>query len=175
MQPNVEEIFAYLTRVRGEVASVIEATPRAKMDRDPGNGKWSGTGIIQHMGKVEGATAKLLEGQFAAAMAAGMPEDTAHKSWINSLDRLNVVDRSRVINAPERLYPEAAADLDASWASLQAVRERLKRAVLSVDGRDLSVVSAPHPIFGPLNAYEWVLMVGKHEERHITQLRQTVA
>jgi len=28
---------------------------------------------------------------------------------------------------------------------------------------------APHPFFGPLNAYEWLLFIGKHEERHLGQ------
>jgi hypothetical protein len=45
---------------------------------------------------------------------------------------------------------------------------------LPVDGRDLTRLSAPHPIFGPINGYEWVLFIGQHEERHLGQLRDTV-
>ncbi len=174
MQPNVEEIFGYMTGVRTELAAFIALAPLEAMNRDPGVGRWSGTGIVQHMGKVEGAATKLLEGLFAIALAANMPLDTQKKSWLTSLDKFNVHDRSVRINAPERLYPDPTADLAASWSSLQAVRERLKRAVATVDGRDLAVVSAPHPIFGPLNGYEWILMIGKHEERHLAQLRETV-
>jgi hypothetical protein len=36
-------------------------------------------------------------------------------------------------------------------------------------------VSAPHPIFGALNGYQWILSVGKHEERHLIQLRETLS
>jgi hypothetical protein len=41
-----------------------------------------------------------------------------------------------------------------------------------VDGRDLTAVRAMHPRLGLLNAYEWFLFVGLHEERHLGQLRR---
>jgi hypothetical protein len=81
----------------------------------------------------------------------------------------------RPLVAPQRLRPEPHPDLAASWASLQAVRERTYRAFLTVDGKDLTQVSAPHPFFGPLSGYEWLLFLGKHEERHLGQLRRELA
>ena len=74
--------------------------------------------------------------------------------------------------APARLEPSADTDLDASWASLTAVRERTYRAFAGVDGGDLTQVSVPHPFFGPFNGYEWLLFLGKHEERHLVQLNR---
>ncbi len=175
MQPQLEEITAYLARVRSDLAKIIAETPAAKFDHKPEDGGWTGAGVIQHLGKVEGSSAKLLEGLFAKAMADGLAMETKTESWLRSLDHHRALDRTRVINAPERLFPEPAADLAASWASLQAVRERLLRALATVDGRDLTAVNAPHPIFGALNGYQWVLMVGQHEERHLTQLRETLS
>ncbi len=175
MHPNLEEIKTDLARVRAELAKIIAETPPDKFEHQPQDGGWTGTGIVQHLGKVEGAATKLVEGLFAKALADGMAMETKTVSWVRSLDRFNVQDRSTKINAPERLYPEAAPDLTASWESLQAVRDRLHRAMASVDGRDLTVVSYPHPIFGPLNGYEWIAMIGQHEERHLTQLRETLS
>ncbi len=175
MHPNLEEIDADLTRIRAELAQIIATTPAEKFEHHPKNGGWTGTGIVQHLGKVEGAATKLLEGLFAKALADGMAAETKTVSWVSSIARFNVQDRTTKINAPERLYPDAAPDLTASWTSLQAVRDRLHRAVASVDGRDLTVVSYPHPIFGPLNGYEWIVMIGQHEERHLTQLRETLS
>jgi hypothetical protein len=175
MHPNLEEIKADLARVRAQLTTLVEQTPAAKFEHHPKSGGWTGTGIIQHLGKVEGSATKLLEGLFAKALADGMALETKTVSWVGTIARFNVQDRTRKINAPERLYPEAAPDLTASWESLQAVRGRLHRAMESVDGRDLTVVSHPHPIFGPLNGYEWIAMVGQHEERHLTQLRETLS
>ena len=175
MQPHLTEIGTYLADVRGRVANLIASTPAAKFEHRPGDGGWTGTEIIQHLGKVEGSVAKLLEGLFAKAMAAGMPMESGPASWLHSLDHLNFLDRTRKITAPERLAPDPTIDLATSWSSLQGARLRLYRAIESVDGRDLTTVSAPHPIFGPLNGYQWFLSVGKHEERHLSQLQETLS
>ncbi len=175
MQPSLEELSGYLASVRADLANIIEHTQPAKFDSKPANGGWSGTGIIQHLGKVEGASTKLLEGLFAKAMADGMPVESERKSWLHSLDQYRALDRSVLIEAPERLVPDANADLATSWASLQAVRQRLLRAVASVDGRDLTVINAPHPKFGMFNGYQWILMIGQHEARHLIQLRETLS
>ncbi len=175
MHPHLQEITGYLAHVRADLAEFVDQTPPAKFDHRPRNGGWTGTGIIQHLGKVEGSISKLLEGLFAKAMADGMPAETGTESRLCSLDQFRFLDRSVRIEAPERLAPEPTAELGTSWSSLQAVRLRLLRAVEHVDGRDLTVVSAPHPIFGALNGYQWILSVGKHEERHLIQLRETLS
>ncbi len=167
----MEELTADLARIRADLTSLVESTPPAKFDHKPKNGGWTGTGIIQHLGAVEGMATKMLEGLFAKALADGIAMEKSTTSWLKSLEQYRVLDRSRVINAPERAQPKPDAELSPSWASLQAVRERLHRAIATVDGRDLSTVSAPHPVFGALNGYQWVLVIGQHEERHLSQLR----
>lgn len=174
--PRLREIATYLDSIRGRLARVIADTPRAALTVVPAPGTWSGAQIIQHLGKAEGSTAKLLEGVFAAALVAGLKAETSETSLLTSLARFEGNgDALRPLVAPERLRPSDDADLDASWASLQAVRERTYRAYSTVDGRDLTAVIAPHPLFGPLTGYEWLLFLGKHEERHLAQLNRQLA
>jgi hypothetical protein len=137
--PRLQGIAGYLDAVRAEWSALVHAAPRTAILALPGNGRWSGAQIIQHLGKVEGATAKALEGVFAAALAGGLEADAAAGSVLESL---------------------------------AAVRERTYRAFAGVDGRDLTQVSVPHPFFGPFNGYEWLLFLGKHEERHLVQLNR---
>jgi hypothetical protein len=175
MHPFLSEITADLARVRAQLAKIIAETPAAKFDHKPRSGGWTGPGIIQHLGTVEGMATKRLEGLFQQALAEGMAVEKGTVHWLHSLDHFQMLDRSRKIVAPERAIPPADAQLAPAWASLQAVRERLLRAVATVDGRDLTTVSAPHPIFGALNGYQWILAVGQHEERHLSQLRETLS
>jgi hypothetical protein len=175
MHPNLEEITAYLATVRADLAKTIDSTPAAAFDHKPANGGWTGTGIVQHLGTVEGMATKMLEGLFAKALADGLAMENAAESRIRSMDKFKVLDRSTKINAPERAHPQPDAQLATSWASLQAVRERLLRLVATVDGRALATVSAPHPLFGAINGYQWLLVVGQHEERHLSQLRETLS
>jgi hypothetical protein len=174
--PRLREISDYLNSIRGELARVVETTSAEVMNRAPAGERWSGTQIIQHLGKVEGSTTKLLEGVFAKAVETALPDESATSSLMDTLDRFAEEGAIlRPLVAPQRLRPDSAPDLAASWDSLRAVRERTYRAYAAVDGKDLTTISAPHPFFGPLSAYEWLLFLGKHEERHLGQLRRELA
>jgi hypothetical protein len=174
--PRLQEISTYLNQVRRELADAVNSADPAAMARASGPDRWSGAQIIQHLGKVEGSTAKYLEGIFAKALDAGLWEDVETSSLMGSLDRFRAGNGALPdLIAPERLVPDAAPPLAENWVSLNAVRERLVRAYATVDGRDLVAVKAMHPRLGMLNAYEWFLFVGLHEERHLGQLRRELA
>jgi hypothetical protein len=175
MHPRLEEILAYLSNVRADLANIVETTPPAAFVHRPDQRTWNGAQILHHVGHVEGAATKLLEGLFAKALADGLPADAETDSVVHSLDQFHVLDRlGRRIEAPDRLQPPDTAELATSWESLQRVRDRTHRAVGTVDGRDLTRIIAPHPVFGPINGYQWVLFIGQHEERHLGQLRDAL-
>jgi hypothetical protein len=175
MHPRLEGILAYLANVRADLTNVMETTPPEAFSHWPSERSWNGAQIVHHLGKVEGSTTKLLEGLFAKALAEGLPPDGETDSVVHSLDHLRIIDRTaRPIEAPERLQPPPDVDLASGWDSLKRVRDRTHRAVGTVDGRDLTKVSAAHPVFGPINGYEWVLFIGQHEERHLGQLRDAI-
>lgn len=82
------------------------------------------------------------------------------------------VERTRGVKleAPERIRPgdapvlaDALARLRDSRAALHSLRPALERA----DGHSLRF---PHPVWGPLNLYQWLLFVGAHESRHRAQI-----
>ncbi|MGH7655539.1 MAG: DinB family protein [Gemmatimonadaceae bacterium] len=175
MHPLLKEITDDIARIRVDLTRLVDGTPRATFDHPPRNGGWTGTGIIQHLGTVEGMATKMLEGLFSKALADGLAIERGTASWLHALDRHNVLDRSRPITAPERAHPPADAKFETAWSSLHSVRQRLLAAIATVDGRDISSLSAPHPVFGPLNGYEWIHIIGRHEERHLSQLRETLS
>lgn len=174
--PRLAEVERFLDGVRADLERASADAPATALNAADPAGGWSGAQIIQHLGKVEGSTAKFLEGVFALALAAGLADEVANSSVLGVLDRFQVDGAVlRPLVAPERLRPAPDADLAESWESLRAVRERLFRAYATVDGKDLTTVHAPHPLFGPLNGYEWLVFIGKHEQRHLAQLRRLIA
>lgn len=42
-------------------------------------------------------------------------------------------------------------------------------------GPRLSLVRHPHQFFGDFDGWQWVLMIARHEERHLLQIEETVA
>jgi hypothetical protein len=59
---------------------------------------------------------------------------------------------------------EALAGLDAS-------RVALRNSLREADGIALNF-TYPHPMFGPLDLYQWLVFVGLHESRHACQIRE---
>ena len=78
----MQEILAYLARVRTDVAACVEGNPSEAFARRPREDAWSGSQIIYHLGNVEGATSKMLEGLFARGLAGGMPMDVPKSSQV---------------------------------------------------------------------------------------------
>ncbi len=173
--PRLREIADYVQSVRLRLIDAVEATLPDMMHRVPSDGGWSGVQIIEHLGRTEGGITKMLEGLFATARASGLPAELDQSSVLGSVDRFAASDAARGrLEAPLRLRPSEAPDLPAVWGSLRAVRNRTLAAYATVDGRALTTISAPHPYFGPLDAYQWLIFIGKHEERHLAQLRRTL-
>ena len=173
MHPRLQDIMAYLAAVRADLIKLVDTTPREALIEPAPIGQWNGAQLIEHLGMVEGSIAKLLEGLFAKALADGLPMDTETSSMIPTLDKFALSDRNVAkLDAPERVRPSAAPDLDAAWALLLHVRGRTLAVAATVDGRDLTKVSAPHPhpAIGVLNGYQWILLIGQHEERHRRQM-----
>lgn len=175
MHQRLEEIVAYLADVREQLTAIIAASPTVALTSRPSENAWSSAEIVHHLGHVEGATTKMLESLFARALADGLPVETQTTSLLQCLDTYHVLDRGRRrIEAPERLRPPRDADLERACEVLGQVRERTLRAVATVDGRDLSAISAPHPALGVLDGYQWVLFLGQHEARHLNQIQENL-
>lgn len=177
MHPRLQEIADFNAKIRAELTALVESTPAEKFaGRETPDG-WNGHQIVHHLGHVEGAAVKMLEGACAKLLDEGaMPLDANSDSVIAWMRDRQFLDRKATpISAPERLRPPAEADVTVAWPLLQGARERTLRLMTSMDGRDLTRVTWPHPIFGPLNGYEWIGFLGGHESRHLEQLKGALA
>jgi DinB family protein len=83
-----------------------------------------------------------------------------------------VPDRSQKFKAPEALVPTHR------WPTQQALIERFKESrdhtldyVRSTQD-DLRSHFTPHPVMGTLDAYQWLLLLSAHTQRHTAQLNE---
>lgn len=87
----------------------------------------------------------------------------------------DTVDRAEDPPAPMFLQPRPTAAADAAWAALDVSRRRLMAAVIAHDGLGTGGFVAPHPMFGPLDGYQWIAFVGSHEARQAEQIEEIAA
>ena len=138
----------------------------------PAADRWSAAELVEHLSIVERNVIRLLEKLLGEVGEPGASSSSSPSDLLaDPVSIEEFVERSLVVKyeAPERIRPaglplaDSLARLRDSRATLHALRPRIDRA----DGRALS---SPHPAWGPLDLYQWLLFVGAHEDRHLAQL-----
>jgi hypothetical protein len=165
---SVPEIYEHIDRTRARLVSAVEGLSEGQQTFTPAADRWSVAQLVEHLAIVEGNVAALLDKLLVKAEESGPaspPDDFEPVSIKEFVERA----RSEKYEAPERIRPtglaldDSLARLKDSRAALHALRPRLERA----DGRALRF---PHPAWGPLDLYQWLLFVGAHEGRHLAQI-----
>lgn len=171
---RVQVLEQELTRVRAEFETALDAVPAALRHRAP-EGRWTPAQIVWHLAKVERGIARLIERQVAAlGPMITVPPGPHSRNVLAMLDRFPFLDRTQKIHAMDGLQPPAEIDLVAERGRWAEGRVQLLDAAYDAGPR-LSLVRHDHPAFGPFDGWQWVLMIARHEQRHLLQLHETVA
>jgi hypothetical protein len=167
---SVSEIFDHIDATRERLLRSVEGLSEGQQGFRPAPDRWSAAQLCEHLAIVEGNVVRLLGKLLDKGEESGATRDGAHTFAPVSIGEF--VERSRDVKyeAPERIRPgdapvlaDSLARLRDSRAALHALRPRVERA----DGRALNF---PHPAWGPLDLYQWLLFVGAHESRHLAQI-----
>jgi len=132
---------------------------------------WSVKECAEHLILAEdyifGATQQMLKSP-AVARPAGSNEEMDHKLVAG------VQDRSKKVSAPEAIVPSGkfATPEDAA-REFTARRDKTIAYVKSTDD-DLRVHVGPGPV-GPMDTYQFLLLLASHSARHTAQIREVQA
>lgn len=170
MHPRIEEVTNYLDRERSALREAVERVPPELRDKQPGPDRWSIAQVLQHLGIIENRIGLGMTKWVGDARNASVGPETETSSVMRSLPLELIADRTNKRNAPDEVRPTGDIDAKSAWATLESARETLRSAFHAGDGLALSTVVQPHPVFGPINLYQWMLFVGSHEERHTAQI-----
>lgn len=171
---RVQALERELSRVRRNFEAALDAVPATDRQRAP-DGRWSAAQIVWHVAKVERSVARLLARKTAElGPMATVPPGPSPEAVLNVLNHVPFLDRSRKLEAPDGIRPPAEIDLVAERGRLADGRVQLLAAAYDCGPR-LSLVRHDHVYFGSFDGWQWVLMVARHEERHLLQLQELVA
>jgi hypothetical protein len=151
--------------------AAVDALPPALRDRAPAAGRWSCAEVLEHLLRVERQVVKLLGRVVREAIAKGLGPETATTPVLSPDQEAWLLDRERRDTSPAPAAPRAAIDAAAAWTALCASRQELLALLAEADGRALSTLTAPHPLLGTIDVYQWFGFVGYHEARHAAQIR----
>lgn len=175
MHPRIAEVLGHFDTSIATLDRAVADVAPALRERRPAPDRWSVAEVLEHVALVEERITQLLVNLLDTARADGLGPERETSPILPTFDLARVLDRSRPVTAGEASWPRAGLDASAAAAALARQREAFRATVLAADGLALGTVSAPNPVLGPLNGYQWVLFVGGHEARHAGQVRDIAA
>jgi hypothetical protein len=165
----------HLAASEERLSGLVDGLTAEQWSFHPGEGRWSIAECLEHVLRVEnrifGLIGKKLEGPPEGRLGDGKDPSFEKDAVVATM----VPDRTNRREAPEPVRPVGQwPDTEELLAEFRKTRARTAQFVVETEG-DLRSYSLPHPAFGDLDCYQWLLVLGLHGERHARQIEEIKA
>ena len=170
-QADKDKALAYLESTKKGVLDATNGLSEAQWNFKPAPDKWSVAECVEHIAAAEDFIRGMAVDKVMKAPAAPDRDIAKIDAGIMAM----IPDRSQKAQAPEQLKPtnrfgSPEGSLKHFAESRTATENFLK------DTPDLRAHAVDSPLGGPkLDAYEWVLFVSAHSQRHTKQIEEVKA
>jgi hypothetical protein len=156
-----------------EFEDLTAGLPATAWERKLSPHEWSPLEIMEHMMILEERIGTLI----LPKLLASEPTPVAcaeRQEWEKRLAE-GVSKAEQKVHAPLRVQPKGACtDGPEGCAKFRGLREKNIAYVASTKDA-LRAHQLAHPLFGPLDGYQWLLILAAHNRRHNQQLARAVA
>lgn len=167
-----EFAVAYLTETQDYFQHAIEGLSTEQLNFKATPESWSIAQCIEHIAITE----SMGMGMITQLMQA--PPDGSKRAEIKFTNEAMIKaleDRSAKFKAPEMIQPTGKFSTSEEAAkSFNAKCEEVKDWIAKTQD-DMHNHLMPHPAFGMLDSYQWVLLLGGHCKRHSLQIEEVKA
>jgi hypothetical protein len=169
-QADLDRGLQYLETTRKNVVDATRGLSEAQWTFKPSPFKWSVAQVMEHIAASEDLLRQMAEGQIKQAPPG--PERDVQKTDDKVLEV--VPDRSKKFQAPEQLRPRN--QFGSPQAALKHFLEsRATTVALLKNTPDLRAHVVDSGLLGKIDAFERILFVAAHSERHTKQLLEVKA
>ena len=173
---SVPQIFETIDETRERIYKQAEGLNDEQLNARLNAGAWSVAEIIEHLTLIEGRLLGMMKimlkkAEGASARVGAAPVEMKPFSLEQFVERA----RAEKYTAPDSAHPSGKEKLADLLTKMRQTREELRSLSPRIEATDLSSVVYPHPVFGPLNFYQWLAFIGIHEERHLAQIEKVLA
>ncbi len=170
-QEDKDKAMKYLESTRQGVADATKGLSAAQFNFKSAPDRWSVAEVMEHIAAAEDMLRGMVTGQVMSAPARPAGEDVAA---IDAFVLAAIPDRSHKAQAPEPLKPtNRFGSPEASLKHFNESRDATEALLKShTDLRDHAMDS---PLGKKLDAYEWILFIAGHSDRHTKQILEVKA
>ena len=161
----------YLESTKKNIEEATKGLSEAQWNFKPGPDRWSVAQVLEHITVSEDYLRGFVTEKVLAAPAA--PGRDLAK--IDAMVLAMVPDRSHKFQAPEPLQPKGQFGTPEQTRK-HFLESRAKTEALLKDTPDLREHAMENPPLGQtLDAYEWILFIAAHSDRHTKQIKEVEA
>ena len=164
-----DQAFRYLAETRKGVEDSVKGLTDAQWKYKPAPDRWSVAEVVEHLAVIE----DVLKTVFAKLPDGPAPLAERETRQFDAEMLAKVTDRSTKFEAPPNARPAAR------WAPAAALEHFLASRAYTTDLlRNTPALRAhtfTHPVFGPLDGYQWIMAVAAHSARHTQQILEVKA
>ena len=176
LSKKTQELVDAISRFRESLLKHVSGLSEAQLSYKPEDGEWSLSDILHHLALTDEANGKLTSRALKHAAERNVPPDpTPDESVLTCLDEPAARISNVKATAPDFVRPQSHLSATESLTRLAASRERMVQAIEQLSQYDLTQLKYPHPVLGDLDMYQWILIAGGHEGRHVGQIKRIKA
>jgi hypothetical protein len=166
-----EKATKYLEQTRDGVIAATKGLSEAQMKFKPAPDRWSVAETLEHIALAEDYLMGNITQKIMKAPAGAADRDTAK---VDAMILAALPDRTQKRQAPGPLVPAGR------WTPAEALahfeQSRAKTMEFLQTTPDLRQhVSSDNPLKQPMDAYDWLLFIAGHSERHTKQIAEVKA
>ena len=165
------QAIKYLEQTRAGVIAATKGLSPAQLNFKAATNKWSVAEVTEHIAAAEDFLMDLIKDKVMTSPGRTNTEDV---KAIDEMVMKMIPDRSHKVSAPEPLQPNNR--FGSTKESLKHFRaSRAKTIAFLKTTEDLRGHAMNSPLGKQFDAYEWVLMIAAHSERHTKQINEVKA
>ena len=145
----------------------------AQWNFKPGPDRWSVAECVEHVALSQDLIYGVVTGNLVKS-----PADPAKRAAVKGKDEAVLTmtpDRSHKFKAPEALLPTKKLGTPAETLKHYDLAHDQMVEYVETTQDDLRDHFQEHPAFGPLDGYQWILLVSAHTRRHTAQILELKA
>ena len=159
------DVVGQLENARAELIVLVSDLTDEQARARPAPDRWSVLECLEHVSSVERRFLAMVRGSEAGKQAE---RDAAKEAALKE----RVLDRTNRRTAPEAVHPTGRyGSIPEALQDFNAARDETLQFA-SEEGVNLLSRNASHPVLGPLNGVEALLLIAGHGKRHTVQMRE---
>ena len=162
---------ARMEAVRAEIYEAVAGTTDAQLLCPPLDGGWSAAEVLDHIAVAERSLVRAL-----AKHERGEPTRVPKLAWLYRLPIAPAFWKIR-FQAPKLVRPRPRSEINPAEVleSLRTSRAALFAVAERMGEENFARMVFPHFLLGRFTGVTWFRFIGKHETRHLAQLRRVLA